>query len=91
MNFYHIFLALLLLAFADAINVVLRKRNVLVEQGSRYICNVVIKREDAELIPTSLTFSNSITNAIPTLGNYFDFFSNLNEKDVSCYNQAVNN
>lgn len=87
MNFYHVFVALVLLALeGNAINIVLSKRNVFVEQGSRYICSVIVKRENAELIPTSLTFSNQIANAIPTLGNYFDFFSYLNQKDVQCYN-----
>ena len=57
-----------------------------VEESSRYICSIDIQRENAELIPTTLSFSNQITNTIPTFGDNFDFFSYLSEKDVMCYN-----
>lgn len=48
-------------------------------------------REDAELIPINLTLQTTVTNTIPTFGNYFDYFYYLTPKDLTCYNDAVNN
>jgi hypothetical protein len=45
----------------------------------------MLKKKNAYLIPTTINLTTTIANAIPTFGNYFDFFSYLTPVDLSCY------
>lgn len=76
---------------SDGIMIQLGKGNLVVQQGSSYLSNVLINKQNSYLIPTTIRLSTNIANSIPTFGNYFDFFFYLTQVDIACYEQAVNN
>jgi hypothetical protein len=75
----------------ESIKVKLVKRNVVVPNGDQYVSLINISKINAELIPTNLTLFSSVVNTVPSMGNSFDYFNYLINKDLTCYSEAVNN
>lgn len=56
-----------------------------------FVSAVELKRENAELIPTTVSLQATITGSIPRGGDYFDYFYYLTPNDLQCYQYAVQN